>query len=234
MSKKSIITGTLILTTANLITKCMGFFNRVYLSNTIGAEGMGLYQLILPVYALAWSITSAGFTTTISSLTAQEHIRGQSGNIGRIVKQSVCLSLGISLLISFSLFIGAEKISIYILKDGRTAHPLQLLAFAIPFMSAGSCFRGFFLGMQETIIPALSQVLEQTARIGTVYLLSVIFVPLGLSYACMAAVAGILLGELLSCWFTIWNYVHFKRKHRFTRNPTISSASALSLILTML
>ena len=203
MSRKNIITGTLILTAANLITKCLGFFNRVFLSGTIGAEGMGLYQLILPIYGLAWSITSAGFTTTISSLTAQEHIRGQNGNIGRIVKQSVCLSLGISLLLSLLLFLFAEETAVYILKDSRAAHPLQLLSFAIPFMAAGSCFRGFFLGMQETVVPAVSQVLEQTVRILTIYLLADIFVPLGLSYACMAAVAGIFLGELLSCGFTV-------------------------------
>lgn len=53
MSRKNIITGTLILTCANLITKCMGFFYRVFMSNAIGAEGMGLYQLILPLYMLA-------------------------------------------------------------------------------------------------------------------------------------------------------------------------------------
>lgn len=233
MSRKNLITGTLILTAANLITKCMGFFNRVYLSNAIGAEGMGLYQLILPVYGLAWSITSAGFTTTISRLTAQEHIRGQNGNIGRIVKQSVCLSICISFFIGFLLFFFAEETALHIIKDGRAALPLRLLAFAIPFMAAGSCFRGFFLGMQETLIPALSQVLEQTVRIITVYLLAGIFVPLGLTYACLAAVAGILFGELLSCIFVLWNYLHYKRKHRFLRKPSLSSFSALSMILTM-
>lgn len=233
MSRKTIITGTLILTTSNLITKCMGFFNRIFLSNAIGAEGIGLYQLILPIYGLAWSITSAGFTTTISSLTAQEHIRGQNGNIGRIVKQSVFLSLCISAVISSLLFFAAKDIALYIIKDGRAAYPLRLLAFAIPFMAAGSCLRGFFLGMQETIIPALSQVLEQTIRILTIYFLAGIFVPLGLTYACMAAVAGIFFGELLSCIFTIWNYFHYKRKHRFIQRPTLSSAAALSMILSM-
>ena len=233
MSRKTIITGTIILTTANLITRCMGFFNRVYLSNAIGAEGMGLYQMILPLYGLAWSITSAGFTTTISRLTAQEHIRGQNGNIGRIVKQSVCLSVGISFLISLLLLFGAEETALYIIKDHRASLPLRFLAFAIPFMAAGSCFRGFFLGMQETKIPALSQVLEQAIRILTVYLLAGIFVPMGLSYACFAAVAGIFLGESVSCLFTIWNYLHYKRKHRFIRKPTISSSSAFTMILTM-
>lgn len=233
MSRKTIITGTLILTAANLITKCMGFFYRVFMSNTIGAEGMGLYQLILPIYSLAWSITSAGFTTTISRLTAQEHIRGQNGNIGRIVKQAVCLSLGISLVVSGILFFGAENIGSAFLDDSRTALPLRLLALAVPFMAAGSCLRGFFLGMQETLIPAVSQVLEQTARIVTIYLLAGIFVPLGLTYACCAAVAGILLGEFLSCGFTLWNYFRFKRKHKLIRKPTLSSSAVLAMILTM-
>ena len=61
MSRKTVIKGTIILTLANLTTKIMGFSNRIYLANAIGAEGMGLYQLILPLYGLAWSITSAGF-----------------------------------------------------------------------------------------------------------------------------------------------------------------------------
>ncbi|MEI3523915.1 MAG: oligosaccharide flippase family protein [Anaerotignum sp.] len=52
-------------------TKCMGFFYRIFMSNYIGAEGMGLYQLILPLYTLAWSITAGGFTITVSRLTAR-------------------------------------------------------------------------------------------------------------------------------------------------------------------
>lgn len=233
MSRKTVITGTIILTLANLTTKIMGFFNRIYLANAIGAEGMGLYQLILPLYGLAWSITSAGFTTTISRLTAQEHIRGQNGNIGRIVKQSVCLSAGISFLISFLLFFTAKETALHIIGDQRTTLPLRLLAFAIPFMAAGSCFRGFFLGIQETAIPALSQILEQTVRILTVYILAGIFVPMGLTYACLAAIAGILTGEFLSCIFTIWNYLHYKKKHKLIRRPTISASAALSMILGM-
>ena len=233
MSRKTIITGTIILTTANLITRCMGFFNRVYLSNTIGAEGIGLYQLILPVYGLAWSITSAGFTTAISHLTAQEYIKGQKGNIIKIVRQSVFLSLGVSLSVALLLFFGAETVACFILKDNRVTHPLQLLAFAIPFMAVGSCLRGFFFGLQKSSIPAISQVLEQTVRILTVYFLAGFFVPLGLTYACIAAVAGIFCDEFLSYCFTVWNYIRYQKKHLFKQNATISSCSALTLILTM-
>ena len=164
MSRKTIIAGTLILTAANLITKCMGFLYRVFMSNAIGAEGMGLYQLILPIYSLAWSITSAGFTTTISRLTAQENIRGQSGNIGRVVKQAVTLSLLLSLLVGGGLFFFAEETAQLFLKESRAALSLRLLSLAVPFMAAGSCFRGFFLGMQETVVPAVSQIGRASCR----------------------------------------------------------------------
>ena len=43
MYKKSIIRGAVILTAANLITRIMGFFYRVYMSDAIGSGGIGLY-----------------------------------------------------------------------------------------------------------------------------------------------------------------------------------------------
>lgn len=233
MSRKTIITGTLILTAANLITKFMGFFYRVFMSNAIGAEGIGLYQLILPIYILAWSITSAGFTTTISRLTAQENIMGQSGNIGRIVKQSIILSVLTSLVVSGCLLLFADEVAMVILKDSRAALSLRLLAFAVPFMAAGSCFRGFFLGLQNAFVPAFSQVLEQAIRILTIYLLAGIFVPMGLTYACCAAIAGVVIGEFLSFSFVAISYYRFKRKKKMIKKPTLSPTAACSMILTM-
>ena len=49
MGRKQLLVGTAILAGANILTKCMGFFYRIFMSNYIGAEGMGLYQLILPL-----------------------------------------------------------------------------------------------------------------------------------------------------------------------------------------
>ena len=46
------------------------------MSKTIGAEGMGLYQIITPLYLLIWAISSSGLSTTMSKLTAQEKAKG--------------------------------------------------------------------------------------------------------------------------------------------------------------
>ncbi len=233
MSRRKLIAGTLTLALANFITKFLGFYYRIYMSDAIGSEGMGLYQLILPIYSLLWSITASGFTTTVSGLTARENAKGETGNIGRIVKQSVIMCFFVSILLSAVLLGFSDYIALHMLKEERTLLSLRLLAFCIPFMAVGSCLRGFFMGLQNMAVPALSQVLEQVMRISSILLLSGIFVPKGLSYACFAAVWGIVLGEALSFFFTLYSYIRFKRKRKFIRKPTLSPHTATIMILTM-
>ncbi len=139
MAKNSIVTGALILTAASVITRILGFVYRIYMSNVMGAEGMGLYQLILPIYTLAWSIACSGFTTTVSKLTAQELAKGEHGNMRRILKQSVCITTSIGLVLSVLLYFYAGWIAQVFFKEPRITLALQILAFSIPFMSAGGC-----------------------------------------------------------------------------------------------
>lgn len=232
MRKKTLIKGAAVLMCANLITRFMGFYYRIYMSKAIGAEGMGLYQLIMPIYMLAWSITSSGLTTTISKLTAQENAKKEFGNTSRILHISLCISLVLSLCLSVSLFIFADFAAIHIIKDARTSLPLRILSLAFPFMSLGSCIRGNFLGMQLHFYPATSQVLEQVVRIVAIFALSQMFIPLGLEYACGAAVVGIVLGEIASFIFIFFamKYVHSDLPYK---KPTMRLTAALTSVYAM-
>ena len=149
MHKKAIIKSAIILTSANIITRVLGFFYRIYMSKTIGAEGMGLYQIITPLYLLIWAISSSGLSTTMSKLTAQEKAKGQQGNAEKILTISLIISVTIALCLSISVHNFAEEISQYIIKDKRTTLSLKWLSPCFPFMAAGSVIRGYFLGMQE-------------------------------------------------------------------------------------
>lgn len=44
--KRTLFTGTLLLTAAGILSRFIGFFYKIFLSRTIGAEGLGIYQLI--------------------------------------------------------------------------------------------------------------------------------------------------------------------------------------------
>ena len=54
------IKGTLILIVASLITKVLGFINRIVVARFI-EEGVGLYMMALPTLFLVINITSLGF-----------------------------------------------------------------------------------------------------------------------------------------------------------------------------
>lgn len=231
--KKGIVAGALILTTASVITRILGFIYRVYMSKTIGAEGMGLYQLIVPLYSLAWSISCSGFTLTISKLVSSENAKKQYGNMGRILKQSLVITCSIAILISAIMFFFASFISRGFIHDERVTLSLQILSFAFPFMAAGSCARGYFFGMQESSVPAISQVLEQVVRMLVIYLLAGTFISKGLEYACAAAVIGILFGELISSIYVIYSYFMFKRKHGFVIRPSLLPKESFTMIMTM-
>lgn len=233
MKKKGLVTGALILTLANIISRILGFVYRIYMSNTIGSEGMGLYQLIMPIYSLAWSISASGFSTTVSKLVAQESAKKEYGNMGRILKQSFAITGLIGLIIGSFLFLFTDFIGITLLNDSRTILSLKLLSLCFPFMAAGSCIRGYFYGLQHSGIPASSQVLEQMTRMCIIYLLAQTLIPLGLEYACLAAVSGICGGEIVSFIYVVIAYKAFKSKNKLIKRPNMSIVNSLSSILSM-
>ena len=233
MRKKSIVTGALILTGAGIITRLLGFVYRIYMSNTIGAEGVGLYQLIMPIYMLAWSISCSGFNTTISKLIAQERAKGEYGNMGRILKQSIVITSSLGVLLSLTLYFSAVFIAAYFIKDMRTVLSLKILSLAFPFMAAGTCVRGYFLGLQETLAPAINQVLEQCVRMIVIYALAGYFIPLGLEYACAVAVVGVVCEEIVSFLYIFLSYRRFKSINKLNKRPSMQPAAVLSLIVGM-
>jgi len=211
------------------------------MSNLMGAEGMGLYQLIMPVYALAWSISCAGFNTTVSKLTAQEKAKGEYGNMSRMLWQSVAITTVLGVVLSLALYFGAGPLAEHFFSDMRTKMPLQILAFAFPFMAAGTCMRGYFIGLQEAKVPALNQVLEQIVRMAIVYLLAARFVPLGLEYAAAVALLAIVGEELFSCGFVFVAYkIRGKKKNQLVAKvnqlktgASLSNAQIFTLIMCM-
>lgn len=78
IKKSRILSGALLLTAAGMASRIIGFFYRIFLSRTFGAENIGIYQLISPVMALAYSLSVAGFQTAISRITATTYATAHS------------------------------------------------------------------------------------------------------------------------------------------------------------
>jgi stage V sporulation protein B len=201
--RENIIKGTLILSITSIIIRSIGFVFRIYLANTIGAEGIGLYQLIMAFYMLTITLATSGIGVAVSRIVAEEIAKNKPQNVKKALRMSIVLSLITSGLATLILFFGAEYISINILKDARAILPLQCLAPSLPFLAFSACYRGYFHGARNIVKPSSAQVLEQIVRIlVTIWLLRLIEVG-DVVQACSVAMIGMTAGEVIS-YIYIW------------------------------
>lgn len=193
-----LVTGTVILTITGLVSRFIGFFYRIFLSNVFGAEGMGLYQLISPVLALSFSLTVSGIQTAISKYVASETSTRDYKNSFRTLWAGFLLAMALSAVCALGIYVYAEPIAVNLLLEARTAPLLRIIALSIPMASVHSCINGYFYGIRKTAIPAFSQLAEQVCRVGSVYLIYFICQKHGLTPTISFAVVGLVIGESAS------------------------------------
>ena len=228
---KTIIKGAFILTLANLVTRVMGFMYRVFMSKALGARGMGVFQLIMPIYMLVFSLCASGIATTVSACTAARFAQKDSGGIGKILNASLFISVFLSVLAGIIVYFGADIISGKILHEPDTMPALRMIALCFPFMCAGAVLRGYFYGLQKMSIPAASQIIEQSVRICLVYFLCDAMLEKGLKYACAMAVMGMACGETASFIFTLAAFVPHKKA--LGRGTVLTDGAAVSTVISM-
>lgn len=216
--KRLLLKGTLILTITGLITRIMGFFYRMFLSHTFGEEGVGLYQLAFPVYALAFSLTSAGIQVAVSRCVASRLAHGNLKERRSFLYTGLLISLTSSLLVMFLLQKYSSFIASSILQDDRCELLLLLYSYALPFAALHSCIIGYYIGQKSTKIPAISQLLEQLARILSVYLICHCFSFSTSTSTIFVAVLGIIVGEIVSSGYCFYQ---MRGKSFFTPIPRI-------------
>ncbi len=193
-----LVTGTVILTLTGLVSRFIGFFYRIFLSNVFGAEGMGLYQLISPVLALSFSLTVSGIQTAISKYVASETSTRDYKSSFRTLWAGFLLAMALSAACALGIYVYAEPIAANLLLEARTAPLLRIIALSIPMASVHSCINGYFYGIRKTGIPAFSQLAEQVFRVGSVYLIYFICQKHGLTPTISFAVVGLVIGESAS------------------------------------
>ncbi|MEG1395687.1 MAG: oligosaccharide flippase family protein, partial [Oscillospiraceae bacterium] len=126
-NRSSLLYGTLVLTATGLFSQVLGFLYRIALSRILGAELMGLYQLILPVYSILSSLTVVGLTVAVSTLSAEYHARGSLSAVRQI--RGTCLKIFFLLLAPLAAVTAlcSDPISVHLLGDARTQLGLTML-----------------------------------------------------------------------------------------------------------
>ncbi|MBU9737259.1 putative polysaccharide biosynthesis protein [Diplocloster agilis] len=233
MKKHMLIRGTLILTITGLVTRIIGFFYRIFLSHTIGAEGMGIYQLIFPIHSICFSLTVAGIQTAISRFVAAKVSTGDDRSAKDTLYVGLGLSTALSFLAAYLLFQYAPWLSVHMLGEPRCSVLLQITAISIPFGSIHACINGYYYGLQKTSVPAMTQLIEQVVRVACVYLLYLICLEKGFAVTASIAVIGLAVGELVSTLYSLTALGYHFHRNPVQSSRTVAPFSQLRNIITL-
>lgn len=228
-AKSVFITGTLLLTIAGVLTRIIGFFYRIFLSRTIGAEGLGIYQLLAPVTALGFAVTSAGIQTSISKYVSMEMGRKNAAGAKLYLSVGLVISLALSCLTGLLIYCQAPFISRAWLGDARCIPLLRILAFSFVPSCIHSCINGYYYGLKKTAIPSICQFVEQIARVGSVYLIYQIHASQGKSISLSVTIWGLVLGEAASTLVSVSAIGSFRGMKKQLGNLGICTKNIVSM-----
>ncbi len=221
-AKRSLLGNAAIICAFSLACRGSGMLFRLYLSNRIGSEGIGLYQLVLSVYSLFASFATAGVGISVSKIAAEE-LEGGGGGKGaeKALKTASRLALALGVLSMFSLLALSAPFSKLLLGDSRTLLPLRVLSLCMPFMSMSSCIKGYFIASRKVMIPASSQLFEELCKIG----LNMCIISFLLSSTtdigklCAGITTGLACGEVIS-FFYVYCFWFFGKRYRFNKGES--------------
>lgn len=193
MNRNKAIQGIVLLTLSSFFLRGIGMAYRIVLSERIGTEGMGLYQLIMTVYMLFSMLACAGLSITVSRLCA-EHPRAARS----VVAKSNLYATALGALLGAVLYTLSDFIAQRLLGDPRAAESLRLIAPSLPMMAISAVLRGYFLSKGDVTRPTIAQMTEQLVRVALVLFLLFYFDVTGLATSCAVILFGATAAELVS------------------------------------
>ena len=202
-----------IVTVFSVCEKFLGFLYRIYLSRTIGAEGMGLYQVALSVFALLLTICASGTPITVSRLMTKYRAEGKALKAEKVISAGLSFTLMIVIPVCAVFFIFTDYFS-FLFADPRCIKIFLVVLPGLIFTSIYSVIRGVFWGDKDFLPYNIIELLEEVCMIvvGIILINSITDVYEGAYRAGIAVLCSYIFS------FTLASIVFFFRKHRL-KNP---------------
>lgn len=210
-NKKRMFTGAAVLLVGSVVAKMLGALYRIPLTNILGAEGMGMYQLVFPVYALFMVLATAGIPTSLSRTVAEKRALGENTKKYFSVAMCALVVLGIA----FGLLMGALS-DVLATRQGNadTRFGFLIIAPAITFVCVISGFRGYFQGQMYMLPTALSNVVEQVVKLAVGIGASYALAKRGVIYAVCGALFGVTVSEIVTAAYMGATYLFRSKKEK--------------------
>ena len=169
--KQSILAGGLISTAGIFVSKLIGLLYMVPFTAIVGSENMIFYSLPLNVYTYILNVATAGLPFAVATMVARS-VTFDDYKTSLLIKKLahiVMFAFGVLsmlLLVLCSGLISSFQVAQEYADQLRNSYLILAAALIfVPMLSAG---RGFYQGLKDMELNALSQTLEQIVRVAFV------------------------------------------------------------------
>ena len=157
--------GTVFIVTAlGTLERFFGFLYRVYLSRTIGAEGVGVYQIALSVIGVLVTLSASGIPITVSRLMLKERANKNAVGESDVISAGILTSLLISVPAVLCLYAFRDKLS-FIFADDRCYDVLVLMLPGVIITGVYAVIRGYFWGNRYYLTYSLIELVEEASMV---------------------------------------------------------------------
>ncbi len=210
---KVFLLNTIILIVTSLIFRIIDIYFTSYVSKKIGAEMLGIYQLIMSVYLFGITLATSGINLTVTRIVSEELAIDNFSGVKKVMKKVLYICLGTSILASMFFYLNTDFIIERCLHNKVHKSIIYLICLALPLITMSSAIAGYFAGVRRIYKNAIGQFIEHIGKVMvTAYLIS-LFLPNGLNYACFALILGDVISEIISFVYIYCIYLLDKRKY---------------------
>ncbi len=153
-----------IVTVFSVSEKFLGFLYRIFLSRTIGSEGIGLYQVALSVFGLLYTLTCSGTPITVSRLMTKYRAENDHERVAKVITAGLSSTLIFALPVLVVFFIFGDKFS-FLFADDRCLNIFHVVLPGLIFSAVYSVLRGVFWGDKDFLPYSIIELLEEICMI---------------------------------------------------------------------
>lgn len=213
LAKSTFGKSALIIAAGGILCKIIGAIYRIPLTNALGSEGIGLYQLVYSVYALFVVIVTGGITQAISRLVAEGDTK--------CVKNAFWFCFVLSLVMTVVLVL-LNKTFAYMQGSKILGMCYFIIAPSVFFVGISSVFKGYFYGKMKMGPPTVCSLIEQTVKLVLGLTLAFGLIGRGIDFALYGALVAVTASEILSFVFVAIAYLVAKRKERKAKKAALN------------
>lgn len=162
--RNNVYRTTAVITVLSAVERTLGFLYRIVLSRFIGAEGLGLYQVALSLFAVFLTIGTGGIPVTVSRLKSKGYAENRPREGDSALAAGVCFSLALTLPVCLFFFFFGRHCG-FLFSDSRCVSLFNLLLIGLPLTCVYADIRGSFWGDKKFFQPALTELFEEAVMV---------------------------------------------------------------------